>query len=86
LVLFEFVNNFMSLFYLAFYIQDFEMLKSQVTVMLIAIQSINHFQEALLPIVIRKGYVWVCSCSSSRSMQYEIGIRNKCILIFSWIS
>ena len=27
LVLFEFVNNFMSLFYIAFYIQDFEMLK-----------------------------------------------------------
>lgn len=27
LVLFEFVNNFMSLFYIAFYLQDFEMLK-----------------------------------------------------------
>ena len=27
LVLFEFVNNFMSLFYIAFYIQDMEMLK-----------------------------------------------------------
>jgi anoctamin-10 len=28
LVLFEFVNNFMSLFYIAFYIQDMEMLKN----------------------------------------------------------
>ena len=27
LVLFEFVNNFVSLFYIAFYIQDMEMLK-----------------------------------------------------------
>jgi len=58
LVLFEFVNNFMSLFYIAFYIQDFEMLKSQVTVMLIAMQFINHFQEALLPLFINKGYIY----------------------------
>jgi Calcium-activated chloride channel. len=28
LVLFEFVNNFMSLFYVAFYIQDLEMLRT----------------------------------------------------------
>ncbi|CAG7816666.1 unnamed protein product [Allacma fusca] len=56
LVLFEFVNNFMSLFYIAFYIQDFEMLKQQVTVMLIIMQAINHFQEALLPLVIKKSY------------------------------
>ncbi|XP_021955512.1 anoctamin-10 isoform X1 [Folsomia candida] len=56
LVLFEFVNNFMSLFYIAFYLQDFEMLKYQVFVMLIILQAISHFQEAILPLLIRKAY------------------------------
>ncbi|XP_069698153.1 anoctamin-10 isoform X2 [Periplaneta americana] len=53
LVLFEFVNNFMSLFYIAFYIQDMEMLKYQLTVMLIIFQAINNFQEAILPLLIK---------------------------------
>ncbi|GFG34765.1 hypothetical protein Cfor_04644 [Coptotermes formosanus] len=53
LVLFEFVNNFVSLFYIAFYIQDMEMLKNQLAVMLIIFQAINHFQEAILPLLIR---------------------------------
>ncbi|PSN48008.1 Anoctamin-10 [Blattella germanica] len=53
LVLFEFVNNFMSLFYIAFYIQDMNMLKSQLTVMLIIFQAINNFQEAILPLIIK---------------------------------
>lgn len=56
LVLFEFVNNFMSLFYIAFYIQDLQMLQSQVAVMLIIQQAISHFQEALLPFVILQWY------------------------------
>jgi len=56
LALFEFVNSFMSLFYIAFYIQDLEMLRGQLAVMLIIQQLVNNFQEALLPIVIRKTY------------------------------
>uniref|UniRef100_A0A6A7FSV7 Anoctamin n=2 Tax=Hirondellea gigas TaxID=1518452 RepID=A0A6A7FSV7_9CRUS len=56
LVVFEFVNNFSSLFYIAFYIQDMDMLCSQVATMLIVTQMINHFQEALLPLVVRKAY------------------------------
>lgn len=62
LVLFEFVNNFLSLFYIAYVIQDLEMLKNQLAVMLIIQQSINHFQEALLPLGLRlsmqKFYNW----------------------------
>lgn len=56
LVVFEFVNNFSSLFYIAFYIQDMDMLCSQVATMLIVTQMINHFQEALLPYVVKKAY------------------------------
>ncbi|KAA0201315.1 hypothetical protein HAZT_HAZT002595, partial [Hyalella azteca] len=57
LVVFEFVNNFSSLFYIAFYIQDLDMLRSQVATMLIVTQMINHFQEALLPLVVKKAYL-----------------------------
>ncbi|XP_042211226.1 anoctamin-10-like isoform X2 [Homarus americanus] len=56
LVVFEFVNNFSSLFYIAFYIQDMDMLCSQVATMLIVTQMINHFREALLPYVVKKAY------------------------------
>ncbi|XP_042868848.1 anoctamin-10-like [Penaeus japonicus] len=56
LVIFDFVNNFSSLFYIAFYIQDMDMLCSQVATMLIVTQMINHFQEALLPYVVKKAY------------------------------
>jgi hypothetical protein len=41
LILFEFVNTFLSLFYIAFYLQDIAMLKSQVFTMLIVIQIVN---------------------------------------------
>ncbi|XP_063918070.1 anoctamin-10 isoform X2 [Zophobas morio] len=53
LVLFEFVNNFMSLFYIAFIIRDMEMLRSQLQTMLIIFQLISHMQEALLPFTIK---------------------------------
>ncbi|XP_018321990.1 anoctamin-10 isoform X2 [Agrilus planipennis] len=56
LILFEFVNNFMSLFYIAFIIQDMEMLRSQVATMLIILQAINHMQEAVLPLLINVGF------------------------------
>lgn len=55
LVLFEFVNNFMSLFYIAYYIQDMDLLKYQVAVMLIILQTINHFQECFLPLIMKYG-------------------------------
>lgn len=53
LVMFEFINNFMSMFYIAFVIQDMEMLKTQLATMLIILQAINNLQEAVLPLLIR---------------------------------
>ncbi|XP_044726729.1 anoctamin-10 isoform X2 [Chrysoperla carnea] len=53
LLLFEFVNNFMALFYIAFVIQDIEMLQNQLVIMLIILQIINNFQEAILPLIVR---------------------------------
>ncbi|KAK6622610.1 hypothetical protein RUM43_008452 [Polyplax serrata] len=53
LVLFEFTNNFMSLFYIAFIIQDLEMLKFQLATMLIIQQGFNNIQEAVFPLLLR---------------------------------
>ncbi|KAI5703905.1 hypothetical protein M8J75_000032 [Diaphorina citri] len=53
LVLFEFVNNFMSLFYVAFYIQDLEMLRTQLAVLLTIYQLINNLQESILPLILQ---------------------------------
>ncbi|XP_065163565.1 anoctamin-10 isoform X3 [Atheta coriaria] len=59
LILFEFVNNFMSLFYIAFILQDMDMLRSQVATMLIITQAINNVQEAIIPLVIKFYHVKV---------------------------
>merc|ERR550539_1152584 len=53
LILFEFVNTFLSLFYIAFYMQDVQMLKSQVQTMLIVLQLVNQLQETILPVFLR---------------------------------
>lgn len=53
LVLFEFVNNFVSMFYIAFIIRDMDMLKNQLATMLIILQAINNVQEAILPLVLK---------------------------------
>ncbi|XP_014249776.1 anoctamin-10 [Cimex lectularius] len=52
LVLFEFVNNFMSLFYIAFVIQDIELLRYQLATLLIMLQILNNFQETVYPLAI----------------------------------
>ncbi|CAH1183687.1 unnamed protein product [Phaedon cochleariae] len=53
LVLFEFVNNFLSLFYIAFIVQDMEMLRSQLQTMLIISQAINNFLETVQPLAVK---------------------------------
>ncbi|XP_052821774.1 anoctamin-8 isoform X3 [Octopus bimaculoides] len=49
LVLFQFVNSFLSLFYIAFYLQDMELLREQLMALLIMRQIIGNVKEALLP-------------------------------------
>lgn len=43
----------MCLFYIAFVMQDLEMLKMQLGIMFIIYQLFNNFQEAVLPLIIR---------------------------------
>jgi len=54
LVSFEFVNTFLALFYIAFYLQNIGMLKSQVFTMLIVSQIFNHIQETILPYLLKR--------------------------------
>lgn len=61
LVIFEFINNFMSLFYIAFIVQDLDMLKTQLATMLIILQALNNVQETLLPLFIRNYGKQVCT-------------------------
>lgn len=50
--LFQFVNSFMSLFYIAFYLQDMDKLKEQLAVLLITRQVIGNLKESVLPYMI----------------------------------
>ncbi|XP_020291493.1 anoctamin-8 isoform X2 [Pseudomyrmex gracilis] len=52
--LFQFVNSFLSLFYIAFYLQDQERLKEQLAALLIARQVIGNLKESAVPYVIEQ--------------------------------
>ena len=54
LILFEFVNTFLALFYIAFWLKDVTMLRSQVFSMLIVLQIVNQLQETIMPIVLKR--------------------------------
>uniref|UniRef100_T1HEM8 Anoctamin n=1 Tax=Rhodnius prolixus TaxID=13249 RepID=T1HEM8_RHOPR len=69
MVLFEFVNNFMSLFYIAFVIQDMDLLRYQLATLLIVLQALNNVQEAILPLLLRHYYLKVNIVVSNRRFQ-----------------
>ncbi|XP_015598083.1 anoctamin-8 isoform X2 [Cephus cinctus] len=52
--LFQFVNSFLSLFYIAFYLQDQERLKEQLAALLIARQVIGNLKESAVPYFIEQ--------------------------------
>ncbi|XP_031826677.1 anoctamin 8 white walker isoform X2 [Nomia melanderi] len=52
--LFQFVNSFLSLFYIAFYLQDQERLKEQLAALLIARQMIGNLKESAVPYLIEQ--------------------------------
>ncbi|XP_037911373.1 anoctamin-8 isoform X2 [Hermetia illucens] len=52
--LFQFVNSFLSLFYIAFYLRDQEKLKEQLAGLLISRQIIGNLRESALPYVVEQ--------------------------------
>lgn len=49
MALFQFVNSFLSLFYIAFYLRDQEKLKEQLAGLLISRQIIGNLRESAFP-------------------------------------
>lgn len=49
MALFQFVNSFLSLFYIAFYLRDQEKLKEQLAGLLISRQIIGNIRESAFP-------------------------------------
>ncbi|XP_064475288.1 anoctamin-8-like isoform X2 [Ornithodoros turicata] len=49
IAVFQFVNSFLSLFYIAFYLQDMDKLKEQLAALLITRQVIGNIKESLVP-------------------------------------
>ncbi|KAL4227959.1 Anoctamin-8 [Mactra antiquata] len=54
LVLFQFVNSFLSLFYIAFYLQDMDRLRDQLATLMITRQVIGNIREAVVPYILWK--------------------------------
>lgn len=54
MIKFQFVNSFLSLFYIAFYLQDQEKLKEQLAALLIARQVIGNLKESALPYILEQ--------------------------------
>ncbi|XP_058452350.1 anoctamin-10 isoform X2 [Malaya genurostris] len=54
LIVLEFVNNFLCLFYIAFILQDMKMLKTQLMMQLIVLQFVQNILENLLPYIKKK--------------------------------
>nr|XP_015927771.1 anoctamin-8 isoform X2 [Parasteatoda tepidariorum] len=50
-LLFQFVNSFLSLFYIAFYLQDMEKLKEQLAALLITRQVVGNIKESFIPFI-----------------------------------
>ncbi|GFO46290.1 anoctamin [Plakobranchus ocellatus] len=58
LVLFQFVNSFLSLFYIGFYLKDMDRLRDQLAALLITRQVLGNLKEALMPYVIWKARLY----------------------------
>ncbi|GFS11038.1 anoctamin [Elysia marginata] len=58
LVLCQFVNSFLSLFYIGFYLRDMDRLRDQLAALLITRQVLGNLKEALMPYVIWKARLY----------------------------
>ncbi|KAJ8304856.1 hypothetical protein KUTeg_018439 [Tegillarca granosa] len=87
LVLFQFVNSFLSLFYIAFYLQDMDRLSEQLAAILITRQVIGNIKESLLPYILWKarlykvGYEMMSDKSPLTQEQ-----RRKSVNVEAWIT
>eukprot|EP00002_Diphylleia_rotans_P035544 TRINITY_DN7770_c0_g1_i1.p1 TRINITY_DN7770_c0_g1~~TRINITY_DN7770_c0_g1_i1.p1 ORF type:complete len:611 (+),score=138.31 TRINITY_DN7770_c0_g1_i1:57-1889(+) len=67
LLLFEFPNRFMSLFYTAFYIGDMELLQSELIAFFVIEQLTNNVQEYIIPFVLIQFNKWRSGAFDSKA-------------------
>jgi anoctamin-10 len=79
LVSFEFVNTFLALFYIAFYLQDVKMLRSQVFTMLIVTSIITHVQETILPYLLKRPSPRRMMNKIAKRVHLDGKFRKKCL-------
>ncbi|KAK7116537.1 anoctamin-8-like [Littorina saxatilis] len=77
LVLFQFVNSYLALFYVAFYMQDMDRLRELLAALLITRQILGNIKEVLLPLLKWKGRLYsvgykIASEMSSRTLDREV--------------
>ncbi len=51
IILFQFINSYLSLFYIAFYLQDVPLLKAQLFAIFISKQLTGNFKESIIPYI-----------------------------------
>lgn len=73
LVTFEFVNTFLALFYMGFWMGDIAMLKSQLFTTLIVQQVVNQLQEVVIPLVMHKP----ASIKFMYKMSKKLGVNEE---------
>ncbi|CAC5414383.1 ANO8 [Mytilus coruscus] len=84
LATFQFVNSFLSLFYIAFYLQDMDRLRDQLAAILITRQILGNIKEALLPYLqwqarlCKVGYEMVSDLSPGNSSKGDNSVLKDC--------
>ncbi|KAK7496840.1 hypothetical protein BaRGS_00011820 [Batillaria attramentaria] len=71
LVLFQFVNSFLSLFYIAFYLRDMDKLREQLAALLITRQVLGNLKEVLLPLIIWKARLYTVGYKIASELSYN---------------
>ncbi|KAL1484399.1 hypothetical protein MTO96_032619 [Rhipicephalus appendiculatus] len=65
IAVFQFVNSFLSLFYIAFYLQDMEQLREQLATLLITRQVLGNIKESVIPFLVERLHLACLELSSS---------------------
>jgi len=73
LIPFEFVNTFLALFYLGFYLKDLSALRAQLFTTLLVQQIVNQIQEVVIPLVLHRP----ASVKLLHKVSKKLGIDEK---------
>ncbi|XP_067931907.1 anoctamin-8-like [Watersipora subatra] len=79
LMVFQSVNSFLSLFYTAFYIQDFERLRHQLTILFVVRQVVGNMKESLLTFFVSKSKQQLGAVGATSNIEILTKLRDDCV-------